>query len=114
MLVKANNQILITVVFCLVLLGAALTPIVVIASGAVRPPAEQFRYMPPPPPQPTYVPQGPIDPNGVLPSIWIDRDGCHHWVADGGLEGYMVHRVNPVTGLPVCGAPLPGGAAQFR
>jgi outer membrane protein OmpA-like peptidoglycan-associated protein len=34
--------------------------------------------------------------------IWIDPDGCMHWYADGGLEGYMVERVNPKTGMPVC------------
>lgn len=34
--------------------------------------------------------------------IWIDDDGCMHWWADGGLEGYMVPRRNPKTGKPVC------------
>ncbi len=34
--------------------------------------------------------------------IWVDPDGCMHWWADGGLEGYMVERVNPKTGKPVC------------
>ncbi len=34
--------------------------------------------------------------------IWIDPDGCMHWWADGGLEGYMVERVNPKNGRPVC------------
>nr|WP_275116220.1 OmpA family protein [Aliiroseovarius subalbicans] len=34
--------------------------------------------------------------------MWIDDDGCMHWWADGGLEGYMVDRVNPKTGKPVC------------
>lgn len=34
--------------------------------------------------------------------IWIDRDGCMHWWADGGVEGYMLDRVNPQTGKPVC------------
>jgi outer membrane protein OmpA-like peptidoglycan-associated protein len=33
---------------------------------------------------------------------WIDDDGCMHWWADGGLEGYMVPRRNPHTGKPVC------------
>lgn len=33
---------------------------------------------------------------------WIDDDGCMHWWADGGLEGYMVPRRNPKTGKPVC------------
>lgn len=34
--------------------------------------------------------------------IWVDRDGCMHWWADGGVEGYMLDRVNPQTGKPVC------------
>lgn len=34
--------------------------------------------------------------------VWIDDDGCMHWWADGGLEGYMVPRRNPKTGKPVC------------
>lgn len=34
--------------------------------------------------------------------IWIDPDGCMHWYADGGVEGYMVERVDPRTGMPVC------------
>ncbi|WP_443216532.1 OmpA family protein [Rhodophyticola sp. CCM32] len=38
----------------------------------------------------------------VEPTIWIDPDGCHHWVADGGVEGYMEGRVNPQNGRPVC------------
>lgn len=34
--------------------------------------------------------------------VWIDADGCQHWWADGGTEGYMVPRRNPKTGMPVC------------
>lgn len=33
---------------------------------------------------------------------WIDDDGCMHWWADGGVEGYMVPRRDPKTGKPVC------------
>jgi outer membrane protein OmpA-like peptidoglycan-associated protein len=33
---------------------------------------------------------------------WIDDDGCMHWWADGGVEGYMVPRRDPHTGKPVC------------
>jgi outer membrane protein OmpA-like peptidoglycan-associated protein len=33
---------------------------------------------------------------------WIDDDGCMHWWADGGEEGYMVPRRDPKTGKPVC------------
>ena len=36
------------------------------------------------------------------PGIWIDPDGCMHWVADGGVEGYMTSRVNPENGMPIC------------
>lgn len=34
--------------------------------------------------------------------LWVDPDGCQHWWADGGTEGYMVHRRDPKTGKPVC------------
>lgn len=34
--------------------------------------------------------------------LWVDGDGCMHWYADGGFEGYMVPRRNPQTGRPVC------------
>lgn len=34
--------------------------------------------------------------------LWVDHDGCMHWWADGGLEGYMLDRVDPKTGRPVC------------
>jgi outer membrane protein OmpA-like peptidoglycan-associated protein len=34
--------------------------------------------------------------------IWVDTDGCMHWWADGGAEGYMLDRVDPKTGKPVC------------
>ena len=36
-----------------------------------------------------------------VPGIWVDPDGCQHWVMDDGAEGYM----SPVLtrqGLPVC------------
>lgn len=34
--------------------------------------------------------------------VWIDDDGCMHWWADGGVEGYMLDRVDPKSGKPVC------------
>lgn len=34
--------------------------------------------------------------------VWVDADGCQHWWADGGTEGYMVPRRDPKTGKPVC------------
>ena len=35
------------------------------------------------------------------PTIWVDPDGCKHWVVDGGLEGYMSPVLN-VDGTPDC------------
>lgn len=34
--------------------------------------------------------------------VWIDPDGCMHWMADGGIEQYQVNRLDPKTGRPVC------------
>ncbi len=35
------------------------------------------------------------------PTIWIDPDGCEHWVFDDGYEGYMSPHTNR-QGIPVC------------
>jgi outer membrane protein OmpA-like peptidoglycan-associated protein len=45
---------------------------------------------------------GPAVSGKIIWGAWIDPDGCMHWWADGGLEGYMLDRVNPATGKPVC------------
>ena len=36
-----------------------------------------------------------------IPTIWIDPDGCEHWVMDDGAEGYMSPHLTR-QGLPVC------------
>ena len=36
-----------------------------------------------------------------VPTIWVDPDGCEHWVMDAGAEGYMTPHVNR-EGIPVC------------
>lgn len=36
-----------------------------------------------------------------IPAIWIDPDGCEHWVMDDGVEGYMSPHTNR-QGIPVC------------
>jgi outer membrane protein OmpA-like peptidoglycan-associated protein len=36
-----------------------------------------------------------------IPTIWVDPDGCEHWVMDDGAEGYMSPHVNR-QGVPVC------------
>lgn len=35
------------------------------------------------------------------PTIWVDPDGCEHWVMDDGWEGYMTPHTNR-QGIPVC------------
>ena len=47
-------------------------------------------------------PQAPQIAGKIEWGIWVDDDGCMHWWADGGLEGYMLDRVHPDTGKPVC------------
>ena len=36
-----------------------------------------------------------------IPTIWVDPDGCEHWVMDDGVEGFMTPHVNR-KGIPVC------------
>lgn len=36
-----------------------------------------------------------------VPTIWVDPDGCEHWVMDDGWEGYMSPHTNR-QGIPVC------------
>lgn len=46
--------------------------------------------------------EGPVVTGQIEWGVWVDDDGCMHWWADGGIEGYMVPRRNPHTGKPVC------------
>jgi len=46
--------------------------------------------------------EGPVVTGQIEWGVWVDDDGCMHWWADGGIEGYMVPRRNPKTGKPVC------------
>ena len=34
-------------------------------------------------------------------TIWVDPDGCKHWIVDDGLEGYMSPVLN-LDGTPDC------------
>lgn len=36
-----------------------------------------------------------------VPTIWVDPDGCEHWVMDDGAEGYMTPHTTR-QGIPVC------------
>ena len=47
-----------------------------------------------------------------IPGIWVDPDGCEHWVMDGGLEGFMSSHLDR-EGKPVCrGTSLVTGACR--
>ncbi|WP_299615489.1 OmpA family protein [uncultured Tateyamaria sp.] len=41
------------------------------------------------------------DQGQYIPTIWVDPDGCEHWVMDDGAEGYMTPHTNR-KGIPVC------------
>ena len=38
--------------------------------------------------------------------IWVDPNGCDHWIIDDGLEGYLSQRLDPY-GKPVCSGVAP-------
>ncbi len=42
--------------------------------------------------------------------IWVDPEGCHHWMIDDGLEGYLSQRMGP-DGRPVCHTIAPPNTA---
>ncbi len=42
----------------------------------------------------------------LVATIWVDPDGCEHWVMDDGQEGYMSAHLDK-SGKPVCRAVLP-------
>lgn len=41
------------------------------------------------------------DLSAMKAGIWIDPNGCDHWIIDDGVEGYMTPRLRP-DGTPVC------------
>lgn len=43
--------------------------------------------------------------------IWIDPNGCHHWIIDDGIEGYMDARRTP-DGRSVCDDTSPRNTVQ--
>ncbi len=42
--------------------------------------------------------------------IWIDPEGCDHWIIDDGVEGYMSARVDDY-GKPICSGAGPKNTA---
>ena len=41
------------------------------------------------------------DLSNLIAGIWIDPNGCQHWIIDDGVEGYLSARLAP-DGRPVC------------
>jgi hypothetical protein len=37
----------------------------------------------------------------MIAGIWVDPNGCDHWIIDDGVEGYLSERLTP-DGRPVC------------
>lgn len=42
--------------------------------------------------------------------IWVDPNGCDHWIIDDGVEGYLSQRLDQY-GKPVCSGAAPPGVA---
>jgi len=42
--------------------------------------------------------------------IWVDPNGCDHWIIDDGLEGYLSQRLDR-QGKPVCSGVAPPSTA---
>ncbi len=41
------------------------------------------------------------DLTGMKAGIWVDPNGCDHWIIDDGVEGYLSQRLDKY-GKPVC------------
>ncbi len=76
--------------------GAAILALSFLSAGTV------FAHPSKTPHQSHQTIHGPTVAGKIIWGAWIDDDGCMHWWADGGVEGYMLDRVNPKTGKPVC------------
>lgn len=46
----------------------------------------------------------------LVAGIWVDPNGCDHWIIDDGVEGYLTPRLTP-DGLPVCSGVAPPNTA---
>lgn len=43
---------------------------------------------------------------GLVWGVWVDPDGCDHWIADNGVEGHLATRLDAY-GKPVCSGVAP-------
>ena len=42
----------------------------------------------------------------LVVGVWVDPNGCDHWIIDDGVEGYLSERLTP-DGRPVCSGVAP-------
>ncbi|MCH2069190.1 hypothetical protein [Shimia sp.] len=48
--------------------------------------------------------------SNLIAGVWVDPNGCDHWIIDDGVEGYLSQRLDPY-GKPVCSGAAPPGVA---
>lgn len=46
----------------------------------------------------------------LIAGIWVDPNGCQHWIIDDGVEGYLSARMDQY-GKPICNGIYPKGYA---
>lgn len=45
----------------------------------------------------------------LVAGVWVDPNGCDHWIIDDGIEGYLSQRLD-AEGKPVCSGLTPNTA----
>lgn len=50
------------------------------------------------------------DLSALQAGIWVDPNGCDHWIIDDGIEGYLSQRLDR-DGRPVCSGVAPPNVA---
>lgn len=50
------------------------------------------------------------DVSTLVAGVWVDPQGCDHWIIDDGVEGYLSARLTP-DGRPVCSGVAPPNVA---
>lgn len=46
----------------------------------------------------------------MVAGVWVDPNGCDHWIIDDGIEGYLSQRLDKY-GKPVCSGAAPPNTA---
>jgi len=52
----------------------------------------------------------PHDLSVMTAGVWVDPNGCDHWIIDDGVEGYLSQRLDKY-GKPVCSGAAPPSTA---